>query len=170
MISQIKELFINNEDKRYCLSIFIDSDWIYFTYGVSTFAIRNETWFFIGYVFVVLILKRDFKLGFIVALVTDIFTALTTGQIANIVDKMVEFLIVFLIIGPIMNNVNNKVGTGLITLIGTLISSAVFLSTAGLLFGLPGPFFVLFYTIEIPVSLINALTGVVIFSSIKIGG
>jgi hypothetical protein len=68
-----------------------------------------------------------------------------------------------------MKAFNNKIGVGIITIVGTLISGAVFLGTAALLFGLPGPFIVLFYTIVIPASLINAFTAVIIFSSIKIG-
>jgi len=129
--------------------------------------------FSLAMMFIVLIIKRDFKLGFLVALATGIFTALTTGfpggQVANIVDKMLTFFIVFAILGPVMSKFSNKIGVAIITLIGTLISGAVFLGTAALLFGLPGPFTALFYTIVIPASIINAITGVIIFSSIKIG-
>ncbi|HMA60992.1 MAG TPA: tryptophan transporter [Halanaerobiales bacterium] len=129
--------------------------------------------FSLAMMFIVLIMKRDFKLGFLVALATGIFTALTTGfpggQVANMVDKMVTFLIVFAMMGPILNRFNNKIGVSVITLVGTLISGGVFLGTAALLFGLPGPFTVLFYTIVIPASLINAFTAVIIFSSIKVG-
>jgi len=129
--------------------------------------------FSLAMMFIVIIIKRDFKLGFLVAIATGIFTALTTGfpggQVANMVDKMATFLIVFAMLGPIMNRFNNKIGVSIITLIGTLISGGVFLGTAALLFGLPGPFTVLFYTIVIPASLINAFTAVIIFSSIKVG-
>jgi len=109
----------------------------------------------------------------LVAIATGIFTALTTGfpggQVANMVDKMVTFLLVFAMIGPVLNNFNNKIGMAIITLVGTLISGGVFLGTAALLFGLPGPFTVLFYTIVIPASLINAFTSVIIFTSLKMG-
>lgn len=129
--------------------------------------------FSLAMMFIVIIIKRDFKLGFLVAIATGIFTALTTGfpggQVANMVDKMVTFLLVFAMLGPVLNTFNNKIGVAIITLVGTLISGGVFLGTAALLFGLPGPFTVLFYTIVIPASLINAFTSVIIFSSIKVG-
>src|SRR6056297_2062652 len=129
--------------------------------------------FSLAMMFIILMVKHDLKLGFLVALATGIFTALTTGfpggQVANIIDKLVTFFIVFAILGPVMSKFSNKIGVAIITLIGTLISGAVFLGTAALLFGLPGPFTALFYTIVIPASIINAITGVIIFSSIKIG-
>lgn len=129
--------------------------------------------FSLAMMFIILIIKRDFKLGLLVAIATGIFTALTTGfpggQIANIVDKIVTFFIVFALLGPILKTFNNKIGIGVITFTGTLISGAVFLGTAALLFGLPGPFMVLFYTIVIPASFINTVTSVIILSSIKIG-
>src|SRR6056297_4103135 len=129
--------------------------------------------FALAMMFILLIIKQDFKLGFLVAVSTGIFTALTTGfpggQVANMVDKLVTFFIVFALLGPVLKTFNNKIGVGIITLVGTLISGAVFLGTAALLFGLPGPFVVLFYTIVIPASLINAFTAIIIFSSIKIG-
>src|SRR6056297_2674874 len=94
-------------------------------------------------IFIVLIIKKDFKLGFLVAIATGIFTAMTTGfpggQIANIVDKMVTFVAVSGLIYLLMDHINNKVGVGLITAIGTIISGVGFLGTAALIVGLPGP-------------------------------
>ncbi|MFW5891570.1 MAG: tryptophan transporter, partial [bacterium] len=63
--------------------------------------------FALAMMFILLIIKRDFKLGFLVAVSTGIFTALTTGfpggQIANIVDKTLTFFIVYPLIPYVIN-------------------------------------------------------------------
>ncbi|MFW5986099.1 MAG: tryptophan transporter [Halanaerobiales bacterium] len=127
--------------------------------------------FSLAMMFIILMIKRDMKLGFLVAVATGIFTALTTGfpggQIANIVDKMVTFLAVSALIPLVMNRVNEKISAGIITAIGTLISGAVFLGTAALIVGLPGPFTVLFYSVVLPATLVNTVTAVIVFSVVE---
>src|SRR6056297_678882 len=82
--------------------------------------------FSLAMMFIILMIKRDMKLGFIVALATGIFTALTTGfpggQVANIIDKIITFSIISVLIPPVMKLVNKKISAGIITAIGTLIS------------------------------------------------
>ncbi len=124
--------------------------------------------FALAMMFIVLIIKRDMKLGFLVALATGIFTALTTGfpggQIANIVDKIITFLAVSALIPLVMNRIDSKIGTGIITALGTVISGTIFLGTAALIVGLPGPFTVLFYSVVLPAAVINTITAVIIYS------
>lgn len=124
--------------------------------------------FALAMMFIVLIIKRDLKLGFLVAIATGIFTALTTGfpggQIANIVDKIITFLAVSALIPLVIDRINNKIGTGIITAVGTIISGTVFLGTAALVVGLPGPFLVLFYSVVLPAAVINTITAVIIYS------
>jgi hypothetical protein len=126
--------------------------------------------FSLAMMFIVLIVKRDLKLGLLVAIATGIFTALTTGfpggQVANIVDKLVTYLIVSGLIYLIMDRVNDKLGVGIITALGTIISGIVFLGTAALLVGLPGPFMVLFYSVVLPAALINTITAVIIYAAV----
>lgn len=126
--------------------------------------------FSLAMMFIVLIIKRDFKLGFLVAISTGIFTALTTGfpggQIANMVDKLVTFLLVSVLIHFIIDRINVKIGVGVITAIGTIISGTVFLGTAALMVGLPGPFAVLFYSVVIPATIINTVTSVIIYLAV----
>ncbi len=124
--------------------------------------------FSLAMLFIILIIKRDLKLGFLVAMATGIFTALTTGfpggQIANLVDKMVTFAIISTIIPFVLNHFGQRIAAGIITAVGTLLSGAVFLGTAALIVGLPGPFAVLFSTVVIPAAVINTVTAVIIFS------
>jgi hypothetical protein len=52
----------------------------------------------------------------------------------------------------------------IITAFGTLLSGGIFLGTAALLVGLPGPFTVLFSTVVIPAAAVNTITAVIVFS------
>ncbi|MGM0602313.1 MAG: tryptophan transporter [Bacillota bacterium] len=124
--------------------------------------------FALAMMFILLIIKQDFKLGFLVAVSTGIFTALTTGfpggQLANMVDKIVTFLIIYPLIPIILKLPSVKLSTAVITALGTLISGGVFLGTAAFVVGLPGPFAVLFSTVVLPAAVINTVTAVVVFS------
>ncbi len=124
--------------------------------------------FSLAMMFIILMVKRDVKLGFLVALATGIFTALTTGfpggQVANIVDKLITFAIISVLIPPIMKIVNKKISAGIITAVGTIISGTIFLGTAALIVGLPGPFSVLFYSVVLPAAVINTITAVIVFA------
>jgi hypothetical protein len=128
--------------------------------------------FALAMMFILLIIKRDFKLGFLVALSTGIFTALTTGfpggQIANIVDKLLTFLIVYPLIPLVINLMSHRVTAGIITGVGTIISGIIFLGTAALIVGLPGPFAVLFTTVVLPAAAVNTVTAVIVFSVVHI--
>jgi len=124
--------------------------------------------FALAMMFILLIIKRDFKLGFLVAVSTGIFTALTTGfpggQIANLVDKFLTFLIVYPVIPLVVKLMSSRIAAGLITGVGTMISGGIFLGTAALIVGLPGPFTVLFTTVVLPAAAVNTVTAVVVFS------
>ncbi|NLJ84711.1 MAG: tryptophan transporter [Halanaerobiaceae bacterium] len=123
--------------------------------------------FSLAMLFIVLIVKRDFRLGFIAALATGIFTALTTsfpgGQYANLIDKLVTFILVSALISFIGDRLDKRVAVGIITVVGTIISGSVFLGSAALIAGLPGSFKVLFYTVVLPAAAINTVTAIIIY-------
>lgn len=123
--------------------------------------------FSLAMLFIVLIVKKDLKLGFIVALATGIFTALTTtfpgGQYANLIDKFITYLAVSGLVYLIMGRVNQQVGVGVISFLGTLISGAVFLGAAAVLVGLPGPFTILYYTVVLPAAVVNTFAALLIY-------
>lgn len=118
--------------------------------------------------FIILIIKRDIKLGFLVALATGIFTALTTtfpgGQIPNIVDKLLTFVIVYNLVPVITKFTSKRITAGVTTAIGTVISGSLFLGIATLLVGLPAPFTILFTSVVLPAAALNTAAAVVIFS------
>jgi len=95
--------------------------------------------------FVALLLIRDFRTNLLTGLLAGLIAALTTsfpgGQLPNILDKLVVTLFVIVLVRA----------AGL----GTLLSGAVFLSTAPQLNGLPLPFSVRFTTIAVPATLAN---------------
>ncbi len=128
--------------------------------------------FALAMMFILLIVKRDFKLGFLVAVSTGIFTALTTGfpggQVANIVDKLLTFLIVYPLIPVVLNLMPHRIAAGLITAVGTIISGGIFLGTAALIVGLPGPFTVLFTTVVLPAAAVNTVAAVIVFSVVHL--
>lgn len=121
--------------------------------------------------FIILIIKRDFKLGFMVAMVTGIFTALTTtfpgGQIANIADKLITFIIVFNLIPLIARFSSGKITAAVTTFFGTVISGTLFLTIASLLVSLPAPFSILFTTVVLPAAALNTAAAVVIFTVVN---
>jgi len=118
--------------------------------------------------FIILIVKRDFKLGFLVALATATFTALTTtfpgGQIANIVDKLLTFVIVYNLISLFSKFFQKRVLAGITTIVGTIISGSIFLTIASMLVGLPAPFSALFIGVVLPAAVVNTIAAVVLFT------
>lgn len=123
--------------------------------------------FSLSMMFIVLIAKRNFTLSFLVAISTGIFTALTTtfpgGQLPNIIDKLITFLLIYGLVKLMSDRINNNIGVAVVTAIGTLISGAIFLGSAALIVGLPGPFTVLYYSVVLPAALGNTIAAVIIY-------
>lgn len=114
--------------------------------------------------FVALLLIRDFRTNLLTGLLAGLIAALTTsfpgGQLPNILDKLVVTLFVIVLVRATAGRLPVLVTAVLAAGLGTLLSGAVFLSTALLLSGLPLPFSVLFTTIVVPATLANCfLTG-----------
>lgn len=130
--------------------------------------------FAIAMLFIIMILnKADYKTSLTAAIVTGVFTAMTTkfpgGQIPNLVDKLITVNIVYLIIIminkiSIFNKLNelrkNYIMAIIISPIGTLISGGAFLLSASFIVGLPAPFLPLFIGIVIPTVVVNTIVGV----------
>jgi hypothetical protein len=104
---------------------------------------------------------------YLLAIVTGVISALTTGfpggQIPNIIDKLVTATAVFglyLALGKLRNHI---VSVGVLTAIGTLISGTVFLTAAYLIVGLPGSFIGLFGLVVLPATLLNTVAMVILY-------
>ena len=138
--------------------------------------------FALAMLFIIMIINNnDYKITLISAIITGIFTALTTkfpgGQLPNIIDKLVTANIMFLVITLINKmcdfiKITNKLQSNILVLltfpIGTLVSGVTFLISAQLIVGLPANFSMLFITIVIPAVLINTICGFILYHVISL--
>lgn len=133
--------------------------------------------FALAMLFIIMILNnKDYKTTMVSALITGIFTAMTTkfpgGQIPNILDKVITTNIIYLIMFVISNvkfvkKLENKKReyflSAIIFPLGTLISGVVFLGTANIIVGLPAPFEALLVLIVLPAAVINLVAGIFLY-------
>ena len=138
--------------------------------------------FALAMLFIIMIINNnDYKITLISAIITGIFTALTTkfpgGQLPNIIDKLVTANIMFLVITLINKmcdfiKITNKLQSNILVLltfpIGTWVSGVTFLISAQLIVGLPANFSMLFITIVIPAVLINTIGGFILYHVISL--
>lgn len=117
--------------------------------------------------FIIILLKRDFKAALLAGTVAGIIAALTTtfpgGQIPNIIDKVVSSIFVYLLVKLLAERIPNAITAGIIGALGTLVSGAVFLTSALAIVGLPAPFGVLFATVVMPAVVANTIGVVVLY-------
>lgn len=132
--------------------------------------------------FIIVILnKNDYKTCLISALITGIFTAMTTkfpgGQLPNIVDKFItvnlSYLLVQLILKiKLISNLNKEKQNTLLVYIlfpaGTLISGTTFLIASLIIVGLPATFNALFIGVVLPAIGINLIFGIFLYKIVLI--
>ena len=137
--------------------------------------------FALAMLFIIMIISNnDYKTSLISAIITAVFTALTTkfpgGQLPNIIDKLITVNLMYIILLAInkilkyINNNNLKQNLLLIIIFstGTLISGTTFLLSAQYIVGLPAEFSILFITIVIPAILINTIGGFILYQAISL--
>jgi len=138
--------------------------------------------FALAMLFIIMIINNnDYKTSIIAAIITGVFTALTTkfpgGQLPNIIDKMVTVNLMYVILLSINKitdsiKINESIKKNLLVLIsfplGTLISGTTFLLSAQYIVGLPAKFSILFVTIVIPALIINTIGGFILYQTINI--
>lgn len=138
--------------------------------------------FALAMLFIIMIINNnDYKTSFIAAIITGVFTALTTkfpgGQLPNIIDKVVTvnaMYLVILVINKLLQytKLNDKIKKNILVLftfpIGTLVSGSTFLISAKYIVGLPADFSILFLTVVIPALLINTIGGFILYKAINI--
>lgn len=138
--------------------------------------------FALAMLFIIMIINNnDYKTSLICAIITGVFTALTTkfpgGQVPNIIDKLVTVNIMFLFIMIInkvsqLTKLNTKLEKNIVVLlgfpIGTLVSGTTFLLSEKLIVGLPASFTILFLTVVIPALLINTIGGFLLYHAINV--
>ncbi|MHA6260729.1 tryptophan transporter [Sporosarcina sp. CAU 1771] len=128
--------------------------------------------FMLAMMFVGMLLFRDVKSVFLLALSTGVisglFSTFPLGFFPNIIDKLVTAFIIFALIKVLKNIANNLFVATALTGLGTLISGTIFLSVALFILGveLPGlenPFPILFVTVVLPTIVINSLAFFIIY-------
>ena len=138
--------------------------------------------FALAMLFIIMIINdNDYKTSLICAIITGVFTALTTkfpgGQLPNIIDKIVTVNVMFLVIIIInkishLTKLNTKLEKNILVLlvfpIGTLVSGTTFLLSAKFIVGLPASFSLLFVTVVIPALVINTIGGFILYHAINV--
>lgn len=117
--------------------------------------------------FLGIILFADVRSVLLLGSVTGIISGLTTtfpgGLIANLIDKPVTALIFFGLL-VMVNKLNRSIVSAcVLTAIGTVVSGVVFLTSAYVIVGLPGPFLGLFGAVVLPTTVVNTITMVVLY-------
>lgn len=122
---------------------------------------------------IILLNSKDYKICLTAALITGIFSAMTTkfpgGQLPNIIDKTITgnlaFALVF-IVNNFIKTDNRKYKDIILYIlfpIGTLASGTIFLISALIIVGLPASFTALFLTVVVPATIINLAAGIFIY-------
>jgi hypothetical protein len=91
--------------------------------------------------FIAIFVCDDYKTTIAIGGAAGILSALTTGaangQIPNILDKLITCQIVYLMFKFAKNKLKNQLSILMVSVLGTFVSAAIFVSTLGLLAGLP---------------------------------
>ena len=138
--------------------------------------------FALAMLFIIMIINNnDYKISLISAIITGVFTALTTkfpgGHLPNIIDKLITVNLMYIILLTVNKtleyiNINNNIKQNLLVitsfLLGTLISGTTFLISAQYIVGLPAKFSILFVTTVIPTLLINTIGGFILYQAINV--
>ena len=138
--------------------------------------------FALAMLFIIIIINNnDYKISIISAIITGIFTALTTkfpgGQLPNIIDKVITanmMYIALLLLNKLLSSLNisqfikEKILVIITFPLGTLISGTTFLLSAQYIVGLPANFLTLFITVVIPAILINTIGGFILYQVLNI--
>lgn len=111
--------------------------------------------------------KNVLLLGLVTGLLAGLTSSFPGGLIPNLIDKPITAFVFFGLYLLIAKNMSNLIGVSVLTGIGTIVSGTVFLTSAYLIVGLPGPFAALFATVVIPATIMNAVAMFVLFPIVK---
>ncbi|KIL73047.1 tryptophan transporter [Bacillus badius] len=121
--------------------------------------------------FLGILLFPNLKSVLLAGLVTGVISGLTTsfpgGMIPNMLDKPVTAVVFYGLFLLFARYGKNTVGAAALTAVGTIVSGVVFLGSALVTVGLPGPFAALFLTIVLPASAVNAVVMAIIYPIVQ---
>jgi hypothetical protein len=120
--------------------------------------------------FIAILLNReDYKMTLLIGIIGGLFAAMTStfpgGQLPNIIDKMVTANCIFLLYKVLDKRAGDQVKILIAAVAGTLISGTVFLGSAALIVGLPGPFMALMIAVVLPATAMNAVGCSVLYNA-----
>lgn len=109
--------------------------------------------------------KNVLLLGVVTGLISAMTTTFPAGQIPNIIDKPITAFLFFFLLLALKKLDKPLVKAGILTVLGTLISGAIFLTSALTLVGLPGgeSFAFFFVTAVLPAVVLNAIVMIIIY-------
>ncbi len=117
----------------------------------------------------ILLNKDDYKMTLLIGVIGGLFAAMTStfpgGQLPNMIDKLVTANCIFLLYRVLDRKAADQVKIVIAAVIGTLISGTVFLGSAALLVGLPGPFMALMLAVVLPATAMNAVGCSVLYNA-----
>jgi hypothetical protein len=111
--------------------------------------------------------KSVLLLGLATGIISAVTTSFPAGQIPNIIDKAVTAFVVFGLFLAFRNAKKSLVAAGTLTAIGTIVSGVVFLGSAYLIAGLPGPFAALFAAVVLPAAAFNTAAMIILYPIAK---
>ena len=100
-------------------------------------------------------LKNAVLLGSVTGVISGLTTTFPGGMIPNVIDKFFSALIMYGIFCLVQKIGKTFAVSLVLTFIGTLISGMIFLGSAYLIVGLPGPFLALAAGVVLPATVIN---------------
>ncbi|EIJ81959.1 hypothetical protein PB1_03430 [Bacillus methanolicus PB1] len=107
--------------------------------------------------------KYVLLLGAVTGLISGLTTTFPNGLLPNIIDKLVTSFIFYGLFLSLKKFRSSIISVAVLTAIGTIISGIVFLGSAYLIVGLPGPFAALFGTVVLPASAVNTIAMVILY-------
>jgi len=117
----------------------------------------------------ILLNKEDYKMTLLIGIIGGLFAAMTStfpgGQLPNIIDKMVTANCIFFLYKALGRRTSDQAKILIAAVAGTLISGTVFLGSAALLVGLPGPFMALMIAVVLPATAMNAVGCSVLYNA-----
>lgn len=101
--------------------------------------------------------KNVLLLGIATGLLTALTTSFPMGQIPNIIDKPITAFVFYGLFLLLSKTLSKQLSLTVLSVVCTVISGTLFLGSAYLLFGLPGPFLALFASAVLPAMVLNAI-------------
>ena len=102
-------------------------------------------------------LKNTVLLGSVTGVISGLTTTFPGGMIPNLIDKFFTALLMYAIFSMVQKLGKTLSVSLVLTFIGTLVSGMIFLGSAYLIVGLPGPFLALAAGVVLPATVVNTV-------------